>query len=357
MLELASELMQQYDSEEDANSSDTDGTGREHGRPHPSRDEGTEPKVDRTPSTTNGRRRMHDGDVLMGILNRGGMHILQGSRDGRRRDDHTGMNQEDEGDHGSDEEDDDDDDGITTQSRNSKEEMDVLTSVGPGGDADSVLRTMDHDNTLNEGSNDVGDEDAVEEAREQMASCLAEQLNCSGKRSCENSSQRVSKRQNDRSSECEMVPIGEDGKMGQDVKNNPAEEEEDCGPRQSQASERQETSGIRNRKQKRRSNNRENGSGSETKAERENGKTGASSSSKGDDSRDANKDDINSSDCDSTGLSDDGLFDSLKADRQEAAVRRHQIPKKREPNYFREKILQLPLPPSLIQHLLFHREI
>ncbi|PIK43129.1 putative protein-L-isoaspartate O-methyltransferase domain-containing protein 1-like [Apostichopus japonicus] len=353
MLELASELMQQYDSDEDGSSSDTDGMGMgrvHHVGPRPPRENdgsATEPKEERPSETANGRRRIHESDVLMGILNGDGINMLQGNRGAERghgsREEQPEASGEEEG----------------TRRRHLKEDRDMLSSVGPGGDADSVLRTMDHDDTLKKEETKYDDsEDDVEEAREQMAGCLAEQLNRSGKRSCENgSSQRVSKRQNDRSSECEMVPYQETSDDAPQYSKSNVEKEQKCPeqkcPEKNQGKDVPGNSGKRNRKQRTNTvKHTGNKSNNESKSE-ENEKPRASPSSEGEEGKKNRKVDVdNSSDCDSTGLSDDGLFDELKEEQEETTVVRKQPPRKREPNYFREKILQLPLPPSVIQHLL-----
>lgn len=65
-----------------------------------------------------------------------------------------------------------------------------------------------------------------------------------------------------------------------------------------------------------------------------------------------------SSQTSSSGVSDDMIFDHLKRKKRLGKQRKKAAaPMPTGPNYLREKIVQLPLPQSLISYLLYHREI
>lgn len=360
MLELASELMQQYDSEDDTGTSDTDGAGgRDPPGPGGTRAGDSEPKDERSRGASlNGRRRHHEGgSTLMNLFSRGEIHVRACRETERDQVTEGGAR---EGTEGGEEETstvEGDDDNVASQLRNGlfRENTPSTSQVGPGGDADSVLRTMDKsdgaEGNLMKGGNgeEEEDDDDVEETREQMEECFAEQLNRSMKRSCENgASHRVSKRQNDRTSECEMVPV--ESYQGDD--NLIAYTSEDGTVDKNQTTDKSDNKSIHTRQPKTKPavlKKMEIGNPLARRSVQQNSESGCDGEEKVLSRGEADS----SSDCDSNGLSDDGIFEQLK---EEAAFKRPP-PKKREPNYLREKILQLPLPPSLIQHLLFYREV
>lgn len=360
MLELASELMQQYDSEDDAGLSDADGAGgRDPPGPGGSRAGDSEPKDESSRGASlNGRRRHHEGgSTLMSLFSQGGIHV-RASR-GTERDQVT-----EGGDRGAEggekeantvEEDDDNDDDSQLRNELFRENTPGTSQVGPGGDADSVLRTMDKSDGAEGNLMKVGDgeeeddDDDVEETREQMEECFAEQLNRSVKRSCENgASHRVSKRQNDRTSECEMVPAesyqGDDNSLSFTTGDGAVEKNE--------TTDKSVNKSIHARQPKAKPavlKKLEIGNPLARRSVQQNSESGCDGEEKVLSRGEADS----SSDCDSNGLSDDGIFEQLK----EESTFKRPPPKKREPNYLREKIVQLPLPPSLIQHLLFYREV
>ena len=78
---------------------------------------------------------------------------------------------------------------------------------------------------------------------------------------------------------------------------------------------------------------------------------------RGDKMDDSDTESENSIASSSSGLSDDGIFDHLTFKKKSSAPKKETPKAPPEPNYLRMRVEQLPLPQSLVSYLLYYREI